>query len=64
MVFCFLGNKMCKFYHVPLVRLSHSKRFRKLSLKFQKIKFSGLQSSLLSKIVVLQLENTVPLLQL
>ena len=31
-VFCFLGNKMCKFYHVLLARYNHSKGFQKLSL--------------------------------
>ena len=33
-VFCFLGNKMCKFYHVLLTRYryNHSKRFQTLSL--------------------------------
>ena len=30
--FCFLGNRMCEFYHLLLVRDCHSKAFQKLSL--------------------------------
>ena len=70
-VFSFLVNKMGKFYHVLLARCNHSrgssktllKFFVKLSLKFQKTKYDGVRSSLLSKIVVLQLQCTVSLLQ-
>ena len=31
-VFCFLRNKMCKFYHVLLARCNHSMGFQKLFL--------------------------------
>ena len=67
-VFCFLGNKMRKFYHVLQARYKLfkevSKTFLKYFVKFQKTKYDGLQSSLLSKNVVLQLQRTVLLLQL
>ena len=54
-VFYFLGNKMCEFYQLLPVQYNHSKGVSKTSLKyfmkFQKTKYDGLQSSLLSKIV-------------
>ena len=62
-IFSFPVNKLGKFYHVLLAKCNHSrgssktllKFFVKLSLKFQKIKYDGVCSSFLSKIVVLQL---------
>ena len=52
--FCFLGNKMCKFYHVLLPRYKSfkevSKKFLKYFVKFQKFKHDRLQSSLLSNV--------------
>ena len=63
--FCFLGNKVCKFYHVLLPRYKSfkevSKNFLKYFVKFQKFKHDRLQSSLLSNV---QLECTVLLLPL
>ena len=54
-LFYILGNKMCEFYQLLPVRYNHSKGVSKTSLKyfmkFQKTKYDGLQSSLLSKIV-------------
>ena len=59
-VFFFLrNNKMSKFYHFLLAKNNHSKRFQKTFLnhfvRFQKIKYERLQSSLHCEIVVLQL---------
>ena len=53
-VFCFLGNKICKFCHVLLARY---KSLKELSKTF--VKYFELQSSLLRKIIVLQLECRV-----
>ena len=59
---------MRKCYHDLLARYKSfkevSKTFLKYFVKFQKTKYDGLQSSHLSKIVVLQLECRVLLLQL
>ena len=67
-VFSFLGTKMYKFYQILLASCNHSKRFQKCFLKyfvkFQKTKYDGVRSYLLNKIVVLQLQCTVLLLQL
>ena len=67
-VFSFLGTKMYKFYQILLARCNHSKRFQKCflkySVKFRKTKYDGVRSYLLCKIVVLQLQCTVLLLQL
>ena len=67
-VFYLLENKICNFYHVLLARyksfIEVSKTFLKYFVKFQKTKYDGLQSTLLSKIVVLQLQGAVLLLQL
>ena len=67
-VFYLLENNICNFYHVLLARyksfIEVSKTFLKYFVKFQKTKYDGLQSTLLSNIVVLQLQGAVLLLQL
>ena len=44
-IFCFRGNKMCKFYHVLLARYKPfkgvSKTFFKYFVKFQETKYYG-----------------------
>ena len=58
----------CVNFNVLLARYKSfkevSKTFLKYFVKFQKNEYDGLQSSILSKIGVLQLECTVQLLQL
>ena len=53
--FCFLGNKMCRFYHFLRTVYKSFKEgsitFLKNLVRFQKTKNDGLQSSLLSKIL-------------
>ena len=53
-VFNFLGNMMYKFYHILLSRYNNTKGFQKFSVnivKFQKTKYDGVRSSLLSTFV-------------
>lgn len=70
-VFCFHRNKMCRFYQILLARIIFQlariiqrrfKIFFRIFVRFQKTNFDGLLSFLLSKLLVLQLECTGPLL--
>lgn len=70
-VFCFHRDKMCRFYHILLARIIFQlariiqrrfKIFPRIFVRFQKTNFDGLLSFLLSKLLVLQLECTGPLL--